>query len=134
MKRKSFVSTLFLSLLILVVVGVAHESGVQAKGETYEQLNIFSEVLHMVQKNYVEPVDTKKLVYGAIKGMLNALDPHSSFMEPDTYKELQVDTRGKFGGIGIQISMRDKQLTIIAPIEITRGAGAGLKPGAVILK
>ncbi|NOY52804.1 MAG: S41 family peptidase [Deltaproteobacteria bacterium] len=134
MKRKSFAWTLFLSLFILVVVGVTHESGVQAKGETYEQLNIFSEVLHMVQQNYVEKVDTKKLVYGAIKGMLNALDPHSSFMEPDTYKELQVDTRGKFGGIGIQISIRDKQLTIIAPIEDTPGDRVGLKAGDVILK
>jgi len=134
MKRKSFAWTLFLSLLILIVVGVTHESGVQAKGETYEQLNIFSEVFHMVQQNYVEEVDTKKLVYGAIKGMLNSLDPHSSFMEPDTYKELQVDTRGKFGGIGIQISIRDNQLTIIAPIEDTPGDRVGLKAGDVILK
>ncbi|MDX1764754.1 MAG: S41 family peptidase [bacterium] len=134
MKRKSLFFTGVLFLLIVVVVGVSREQRVQATAETYDQLNIFSEVLHLVQQNYVEDVDTKKMIYGAVKGMLDALDPHSTFMEPDTYKELQVDTRGKFGGIGIQIALRDKQLTIIAPIEDTPGDKAGLKAGDVIVK
>jgi carboxyl-terminal processing protease len=134
MKRKSLIFTGLLSLLILTIVGVSREQRVQATGETYEQLNIFSEVLHLVQQNYVEEVDTKKMIYGAVKGMLGALDPHSSFMEPDTYKELQVDTRGKFGGIGIQIAIRNKQLTIIAPIEDTPGYRVGLKAADVIVK
>lgn len=134
MKRKSLFFSGVLFLLIVMVVGVSREQRVQATGETYDQLNIFSEVLHLVQQNYVEDVDTKKMIYGAVKGMLDALDPHSTFMEPDTYKELQVDTRGKFGGIGIQIAMRNKQLTIIAPIEDTPGDKAGLKAGDVIVK
>jgi len=134
MKRKSLLFTGVLFLLVVLVVGISREQRVQATGETYDQLNIFSEVLHLVQQNYVEDVDTKKMIYGAVKGMLDALDPHSTFMEPDTYKELQVDTRGKFGGIGIQIALRDKQLTIIAPIEDTPGDKAGLKSGDVIVK
>lgn len=134
MRKKSIVLTGLLSLLVLVIIGVTREIGVQAIEETYEKLNIFSEVLHMIQQNYVESTDTKELIYGAIKGMTNSLDPHSAFMDPDTYNELQVDTRGKFGGIGIQIAIRDKQLTIIAPIEDTPGYKAGLKSGDWILK
>jgi carboxyl-terminal processing protease len=134
MRKRSLALTILLTLMILVVVGISRERGVLATGETYEQLNIFSEVLHLVQQNYVEEADSKDLIYGAIKGMINSLDPHSAFMEPDTYNELQVDTRGKFGGIGIQISIRDKQLTIIAPIEDTPGYEAGLKSGDLILK
>ncbi len=134
MKKRLTAASVLLLLILLLTVGGFQEKRVQATGETYEQLNIFSEVLNLVQKHYVEEVDTKKLIYGAIKGMLSSLDPHSSFMEPDTYKELQVDTRGKFGGIGIQISIRNKQLTIIAPIEDTPGDRAGLKAGDWILK
>lgn len=134
MKKRSFLITGILCLLIFVFVGVVRGKRVQATAETYEQLNIFSEVLHLLQQNYVEDVDTKKLIYGAINGMVNALDPHSGFMEPDTYKELQVDTQGKFGGIGIQIAIKNKELTIIAPIEDTPGFKAGLKSGDVILK
>lgn len=134
MRKKSAALIGIFSLLILLLVAVSGERGVQAVGETYEELNIFSEVLHLVQQNYVEETNTKDLVYGAIRGMINSLDPHSGFMEPDTYKELQVDTRGKFGGIGIQIAIRDKQLTIIAPIEDTPGYQAGLKAGDLILK
>ncbi len=134
MKKRFIFSAGAVLLLVLLVIGVSRETRVLAKGETYEQLNIFSEVLHLVQQNYVEEVDTKKMVYGAVRGMLDALDPHSTFMEPDTYRELQVDTQGKFGGIGIQIAVRDKQLTIIAPIEDTPGHRAGLKAGDHIVK
>lgn len=134
MRRKSIFLTGVLTVLILLVVGVSRERGVMAVGETYDELNIFSEVLHIVQQNYVEETETKDLVYGAIKGMLSSLDPHSGFMDVDTYKELQVDTRGKFGGIGIQIAIRNKQLTIIAPIEDTPGYEVGLKAGDLIIK
>ena len=134
MNKRSVVLTTCLCLAVLLVGGLAWERRVQATEETYEELNIFSEVLHMIQQNYVEEVDTKELIYGAIKGMVNSLDPHSNFMDPDTYNELQVDTRGTFGGIGIQISIRNNQLTIIAPIEDTPGFKVGLKAGDLILK
>ena len=83
--------------------------------EGYETLKVFTEVLSLVQKNYVDEVKTKEIVYGAIRGMLNTLDPHSAFMKPEQYKEMQVETKGEFGGIGIQIGIKDAMLTVIAP-------------------
>ena len=100
----------------------------------YTRIKTFAESLTLVKKNYVEEVDEKELVYGAIKGMLNSLDPHSSFMPPEAFKEMQIDTRGEFGGLGIQIGMKDKMLTIIAPIEDTPAYRAGVKAGDKIIK
>ncbi|MGB9081146.1 MAG: S41 family peptidase [Desulfuromonadaceae bacterium] len=88
----------------------------------------------IIKKSYVEDVDTKKLVYGAINGMLSSLDPHSSFMSPDTYKEMKIDTKGAFGGLGIEISIKDGILTVISPIEDTPAFKAGIKSGDMILK
>ncbi|MBI5740829.1 MAG: S41 family peptidase [Nitrospirae bacterium] len=102
--------------------------------EHYSKLKTFAETLSIVKQNYVEEVDEKELVTGAIKGMLNQLDPHSSFMTPDIYKELQIDTKGEFSGLGIQISIKDKMLTIIAPIEDTPAFKAGVKAGDRIIK
>jgi carboxyl-terminal processing protease len=102
--------------------------------DAFPQLKLFSDVLNLVQDHYVEPVDTHKLIYGAISGMLRDLDPHSSFMRPDEYKELQVETKGKFGGIGIEISMRDGVLTVIAPLEGTPADKAGIKANDQIIK
>ena len=107
---------------------------VSAEVEGYENLKIFAEVLSIVKKNYVEEVKTKDLVYAAIKGMLNSLDPHSGFMPPDAYKEMQVETKGEFGGIGIQIGIKDNLLTVIAPIEDTPAYRAGIKAGDKIVK
>src|SRR3990167_3884203 len=102
--------------------------------ESYEELRVFAEALSLVQKNYVEETKTKDLVYGAIKGMLSELDPHTNFMEPVAYKEMQVDTKGEFGGLGIQISIKDKKLVVIAPIEDTPAWRAGIKAGDHIFK
>ena len=88
----------------------------------------------IVKKSYVEEVDTKKLIYGAINGMLASLDPHSSFMPPDTYKEMKIDTKGAFGGLGIEISIKDSILTVISPIEDTPAFKAGIKSGDQIFK
>jgi carboxyl-terminal processing protease len=82
----------------------------------------------------VEEVDTKKLVYGAINGMLSSLDPHSSFLPPDMYKELKIETKGSFGGLGIEITIKDGYLTVISPIEDTPAFRAGIKAGDQILK
>jgi carboxyl-terminal processing protease len=123
-----------MTLLAGILMGRVLESKSLAQGETYEDLKIFSEVLSQVQKNYVEETKSTDLVYGAIKGMLNTLDPHSAFMPPDVYKEIQVDTRGEFGGLGIQISVKDNKLTVIAPIEDTPADRAGIKSGDYIIK
>lgn len=102
--------------------------------ESYESLKVLTEALSVVQKNYVEDVDLKELVYNAIIGMLNELDPHSSFMEPQSYTDTKEDTKGEFGGVGIQIGMRNKKLTVIAPIDDTPAAEAGVKAGDIIVK
>ncbi len=102
--------------------------------ETYKELRIFADVLDKIQKNYVEEVDTQKLIYGAIDGMLKTLDAHSTFLKPEYYKELQVETKGSFGGLGIEITIRQGILTIVSPIEDTPAFKAGLKAGDRIIK
>ncbi len=101
--------------------------------EMYKKLKVFSDVLSIIQKNYVEETKPEDLMYGAINGMLRTLDPHSSFMMPDMYKELQVETKGSFGGLGIEISMKKNILTIVSPIEDTPAYRAGLKAEDKIL-
>ncbi|MBI1824675.1 MAG: S41 family peptidase [Nitrospirae bacterium] len=127
----------FTALVLMLVLGIVVGRGfdrVFAQPDTYDELKTFSEVLSTVQKNYVEEVKSKDLVYGAIKGMLNTLDSHSSFMPPEAYKEMQVDTKGEFGGLGIQIGIKENKLTVISPIEGTPADLAGIKAGDVILK
>jgi len=100
----------------------------------YKYLKLFSQVLQLIQEDYVQPVKPKKLIYGAINGMLNTLDPYSTLLTPDEYKELQIETKGSFTGIGIEITIRDGILTVVAPIEDTPAWRAGIKPGDKILK
>ena len=102
--------------------------------KNYEAPKIFSDVLTIIQKNYVEQIDLKSLVYNSIKGMVANLDPHSSFMPPEMYKELQVETKGSFGGLGLEITVKDGILTVVSPIEDTPADRAGIKPGDKIIK
>lgn len=108
----------------------------EARPETseYEELKLFTSVLSIVRRSYVEEVDVKSLIQGAIEGMLNKLDPHSSYMSPDVYKEMQIDTQGEFGGLGIEITIRDGVLVIVSPIVDTPAFRAGLEAGDQILK
>lgn len=101
--------------------------------ERYSELQIFSKVLNLVQQYYVEDVDTKKLIYGAIKGMLRELDPHTNFLPPDIFKDFESETSGEFGGLGIEISVQNGILTIISPIEDTPAWNAGIKPGDKVI-
>jgi carboxyl-terminal processing protease len=98
----------------------------------YRKLNIFTRVLSYVENNYVEYVDDTKLIYGAIKGMMDTLDPHSSFMPPDQYNQMKVDTQGEFGGIGIEVELRNQQITVVTPLEGTPAQKAGIRPGDII--
>jgi carboxyl-terminal processing protease len=102
--------------------------------DAYENIEAFTNVLALVQKNYVDEVTTKQLIDGAITGMLSALDPHSAYLPPEQYKELQVDTRGSFGGLGIEITVRNGLLTVVSPIEDTPAFRAGVKAGDQIIK
>ncbi len=130
----------FLALIILSIFSMSIfverdlEGKVSAESDSYEDLKLFSEVLSTLQKNYVEPVKSKELMYGAVKGMLNTLDAHSAFMPPEVYREMQVDTKGEFGGLGLQIGTKENRLVVIAPIEGTPAELAGVKPGDIILK
>jgi len=136
LRKKLLVIWLFIFIVASagIFIGRWSVTSVSAEGEGYEELRTFTEVMSMVKKYYVEEVKTKDLVNGAIKGMLTSLDPHSSFMTPDAYKEMQVDTKGEFGGLGIQIGIKDSMLTVIAPIEDTPAFKAGIKAGDKILK
>ena len=97
------------------------------QGDSYEELKTFTEVLSYVEANYVQEVEPEKLIHGAIRGMLRTLDSHSSFMPPAVYREMQVETEGKFGGLGIEITIRDDILTVVSPIEGTPAYRAGIK-------
>jgi len=137
MKKKKLILIIALILATAIsgiLIGRLSVGSVSAEGEGYEDLKIFTEVLSIVKRNYVEDVKIKDMVYGAIKGMLNSLDPHSGFMPPEAYKEMQVDTKGEFGGLGIQIGIKDATLTVIAPIEDTPAFNAGIKAGDKIIK
>ncbi|MGH7394802.1 MAG: S41 family peptidase [Candidatus Methylomirabilales bacterium] len=120
--------------LILVIITSSARHGVVATDEAYEKLKVFTEVLTLIQANYTEEVNSKDLVYGAIRGMLETLDPHSAFMPPEVYREMQVETQGSFGGLGIEITVRDRQLTVVAPIEGTPADRAGILAGDRIVK
>ncbi len=100
----------------------------------YKNIEIFIEVLRQIEKNYVESEDPQKLIYGAIKGMVQSLDPHSSFMTKEEHRELMMETRGSFTGIGIEITIRDSILTVVSPIEGTPAYKAGVKAGDKIVK
>jgi len=101
--------------------------------DRYNELQLFSKVLNMVQQYYVEEVDSKKLIYGAIKGMLRELDPHTNFLSPEIMKDFETETSGEFGGLGIEISVQNGILTIISPIEDTPAWAAGIKSGDKII-
>lgn len=101
---------------------------------TYKQLEIFSSVLSILQENYVEEIDTEQVLNGAIRGLLFSLDPHSSYLSPENFKELQEDTRGSFSGIGIEVTIKNDLLTIVSPIADTPADRAGLKANDLIIE
>jgi carboxyl-terminal processing protease len=131
--KKAFVISSLLVVLTLSVGGTV-ASKVTDTGATYEQLRLFTEVLSIVQNQYVDEVAPKELIYSAIKGTLRGLDPHSSFLDPESYREMQVETSGSFGGLGIEITLRDDILTVVSPIDGTPAHRAGLQAGDRIVK
>ncbi|RNC68734.1 MAG: S41 family peptidase [Desulfuromonadales bacterium] len=130
------IAILAVSLFVIAALGglVVQKRCAAEGGNDYDSIELFTDVLAIVKKSYVEEVDTKKLIYGAVNGMLASLDPHSSFMPPETYKEMKIDTKGSFGGLGIEITIKEGILTVISPIEDTPAFRAGIKAGDQILK
>lgn len=102
--------------------------------DSYKELKVFTDVIALVQKNYVESVNIKQLIEGALKGMLLNLDPHSSYMTEESYNDLKVETKGEFGGLGIEITVKDGLLTVVTPIEDSPAYTAGVQPGDQIIK
>ena len=129
---------LWLLMVIAVIfwtIGTGFYRDLSAKSEeTYEELKVFSDVIELIEREYVDEVDTKELIQKAIQGMVQSLDPHSSLLPLEAYEDLQIDTKGKFTGIGIHITMQDGFVTVISPIEDTPAYKAGIKARDRIIK
>jgi len=121
--------TLLISQPRMVFMGAAAKAAV---ADTYRQLNLFGDVFERVRSDYVERPDDSKLVESAINGMLQGLDPHSSYMDPKSFKDMQIQTRGEFGGLGIEVTMEDGLVKVVAPIDETPAAKAGVMAGDII--
>jgi len=135
MRSLKIISAILLVFILGVTVGLGRFHKVSAlSNPIYEDLKVFTDVLGLLQKEYVEETKSKDLVYGAIKGMLETLDPHSAFMPPNMYKEMQEETKGRFEGLGIEITMKEGVLTVVSPIEDTPAFKAGIQAGDQILK
>ncbi|MBO8143383.1 MAG: S41 family peptidase [Thermodesulfobacterium sp.] len=133
-KIKFYLFLSFTLIISLLVFNFGFSKEKNENQEIYKYLKLFSQVLRLIEENYVKDVSPKDLIYGAINGMLSSLDPYSSLMKPDEYKELEIETKGSFTGIGIEITIKDEILTVVAPIEDTPAWKAGIKPGDKILK
>ncbi|MBU4310751.1 S41 family peptidase [bacterium] len=132
--RKRRIKVIILTVVLVLIVGGGISGKVDERRETYKYIGIFSKVLSLVRSNYVKEVKTKDLIYGALKGMMETLDPYSQFMDPETYKEMQIETEGKFEGLGISIWIRDGQLTVVSPIEGTPAYEIGIQAGDRIVE
>jgi carboxyl-terminal processing protease len=136
-KKKQSVKLCLVVFIAVVfwIVGSGFYRNLSAKGsETYKGLKLFSDVIELVEKNYVDPVDSKELIDKAIEGMVHSLDPHSALLTPDDFKELKVETQGEFMGIGVSITMRKGFVTVISPIVGTPAYKSGIKAGDRIVK
>ncbi|PIQ82171.1 MAG: peptidase S41 [Candidatus Omnitrophica bacterium CG11_big_fil_rev_8_21_14_0_20_64_10] len=122
--------------LVFLVGGFSWAAGRgEEREELFRRIELLAEAMTVIRSDYVEPVGPKELVYGALKGMIGALDRHSQFLDPEAFREMQVETRGEFGGLGMEITLSDEEvLTIVSPMEGTPSAQANLKPGDRIVK
>ncbi|WP_462268699.1 S41 family peptidase [Desulfobacter sp.] len=134
MKKTNWAGLIRLWLTAAVILMLTAGSVQAAEEETYQSLKLFADVLEELEKNYVDEVKPEELIHNAIKGMVGNLDPHSSFMPPDAFENLQDDTKGEFSGIGIVITMKDGILTVVSPIEGTPAYDAGITAGDIIIK
>ncbi len=135
--RRFFHLVLLLTLTALLLSSQSWarqpEVSPEDRDDLYRRLRVLAEALDVVQSSYVEEVSPEDLVYGAVQGIVAKLDPHSSFLTPDMFQEMQVETEGAFGGLGIEVSVKDGKLTVVSPIEDTPAAQAGIRAGDVIV-
>jgi len=135
MKRRITVGILgFVALVLILGSDVRVSQGRRNEEEMYRQIEMFVDALETVKKEYVSDVESRKLIYGALRGMLVSLDPYSAFLEPELKKELQIETEGQFEGVGMEITLKDGIITVVSPIEDTPAWKAGVKPADRILE
>jgi len=127
------IAVLVVGLFIVATFAKAQNEKVK-KDDLYRQVELFSDTLTIVQTEYVDETKPKDLIQGALKGMLDSLDPHSQFLDADTYNELKIDTQGKFGGIGVEIAIKDGLVTVVSPIEGTPAWKVGIKAADKIVR
>src|ERR671930_235645 len=138
MFRTSLLAATALVAGITIGAVAFHSSSVRAQQSaasspnTYEQLNLFGEVFERIRDNYVEPTDDQKLIEAAVNGMLTSLDPHSSYLNQKDFQDMQVQTKGEFGGLGIEVTMEEGLIKVVSPMDGTPAAEAGLQPGDLI--
>ncbi|MGB5948263.1 MAG: S41 family peptidase [Parvibaculum sp.] len=136
--NKSVIAGFAVGTIVSALTVFAFQSGTfdgsahAANSDTYRQLNLFGDVFERVRADYVEPTDDAKLVEAAINGMLTSLDPHSSYMNPKNFRDMQVQTRGEFGGLGIEVTMENGVVKVVTPIDDTPASRAGLRPNDYI--
>lgn len=133
MQTNALKSIAIVALLCLVLLFEATNAFTKDQ-DTYKNLETFANVLSLLEKNYVEDIDSEDVINGAIKGMLSSLDPHSSYLKPESFKDLQIETKGSFSGIGIEITMKNDVLIVVSPIEGTPAYEKGVKAGDKIIK
>lgn len=133
MIRQSIFAVLLTAVVLLAgsVAGCA-PARAQEDREVYRLLELFGDALAKIRSNYVEEIDDKELIEAGINGMLQSLDPHSAFLSPDRVKQMEVDIRGEFGGLGIEVTMENGFVKVVAPIDDTPAAAAGMQPGDLI--
>jgi carboxyl-terminal processing protease len=135
--EKPVAKTLLVAAVLVVLTLSLGGTGVSKavdRAATYEHLKLFTDVLAIIQNQYVDETDSREVIQGAVRGMLRALDPHSSYMDPESYREMQVETSGSFGGLGIEITVRDDVLTVVSPIEGTPAFRAGIQAADRIVR
>jgi carboxyl-terminal processing protease len=133
-KTKIINLVILLSIFSLFFIGAALKIDRGVKDNTYKELSLLADTISIVQSQYVDESKPKDLIYGALKGMLSSLDPYSEFLSPQEYKELKADTEGRFGGVGMEITLKDGLITVVSPLEDTPAWNAGIKAGDKIVK
>ncbi|HEX3064872.1 MAG TPA: PDZ domain-containing protein, partial [Dongiaceae bacterium] len=134
MKRKSWLAASVAAVAFLSLSAAVGQSNNDTSTNTYQQLNLFGDVFEKIRSDYVEPVSDDKLVEAAINGMLTSLDPHSSYLNPKDWDDMQVQTKGEFGGLGIEVTMGNGVIKVVSPIDGTPAAKAGIQPSDLIVQ
>ena len=130
--KKVFIPALIAALAVTLLIGSPAAADTKNNADTYRLLNLFGDVFERVRAEYVEEVSDEELIEAAITGMLTSLDPHSSYLNAKNFKDMQVQTRGKFGGLGIEVTMENGFVKVVSPIDDTPAARSGIKPGDFI--